>query len=153
MFRVERFGFNMSWLLMGILGLFMALEWMNKQGLLPQITLPGFGLDSVGSVLFMGVVALSALISLRTTMYFIAITWFAYFCRANSQYPLLKAVADFLFSPYSFVTSRLSGTAIPVEHIGVFANLLLFLFISYILSKEQSQKIYIVPKQEKYRFH
>jgi len=153
-FSSRSFGLNLFspyTLILGVAGIFLVIEWLEKQNLLPEVKLPGFNLDPACTFMFLGFIAFSALISLRTAAYFLTIAWIAEFCKANQQYPLLKTIADTLYAPQAWVVSKFQNTFIPAEHLGIFLTFLIYLAIAYILAKEQQQKVKIVMEPPKMR--
>ncbi len=143
-YGMRRFFPSSSTIFLGMAGLFLLLEWLSKQNLIPQVKLPGFDFSATGSMMFLGFIVLSALASLRTAAYFLTIAWIAAFCHANEQYPVLKILADVLYSPRNWVIARFQNTYVPAEDLGLFLTFLIYMLIAYILAKEHEQKVKIV---------
>ena len=148
---MRRFSFPSPYMIfVAVASVFLFVEWIAKQNLLPQVKLPGFEYDSVGSFMFLGFIGFSALISLKTAAYFLVIAWFAEFCKVNQQYPLLKILADVFYSPQSWVISHFQNTFVPAEHLGLFLTFLIYMLLAYIIAKEHEQKVRVVWSPERY---
>lgn len=148
-YRLNSSGFSITnplTFLFWISAIFTILEWLKATHVLPDISLPGFDFNTVQSVVFLGMLLFSALFfGPRCSAYFLAVTWVAYFCKANAKYSYLDIMARAFFAVENWIKTGVPSpiSSIPIEDLAVFANLLVFLVIAYFISRTAKKEVII----------